>query len=67
MEEAVGSSSESSRRNVAGSHGTEGTAEPESPAQAPFFPRGAIFFFVLLVLLYGAIWLIIYWLMIARA
>jgi hypothetical protein len=32
-----------------------------------FFPRGAIFFFALLVLFYAALWLVVYWLMIARA
>ena len=32
-----------------------------------FFPRGAIFFFVLLVILYAVIWLVIYGLMIARS
>ena len=32
-----------------------------------FFPSGAIFFFALLILFYAALWLVIYWIMIARA
>ena len=32
-----------------------------------FFPSGAIFFFVLLLLFYAALWLVIYGLMIARS
>jgi hypothetical protein len=40
-------------------------AEPESGRR--FFPSGAIFFFVLLILFYAALWLVIYWIMIARA
>jgi hypothetical protein len=32
-----------------------------------FFPTGAIFFFALLILFYAALWLVIYWIMIARA
>jgi len=32
-----------------------------------FFPRGAIFFFALLILFYAALWLVIYWIMVARA
>lgn len=32
-----------------------------------FFPRGAIFFFALLLVFYAALWLVIYWLMIARS
>ncbi len=32
-----------------------------------FFPSGAIFFFALLMLFYAALWLLIYWIMIARA
>jgi len=32
-----------------------------------FFPRGAIFFFVALVGFYVALWLVIYFLMIARS
>lgn len=35
--------------------------------QDGFFPRGAIFFFALLLLFYGALWLTIYWIMIARS
>jgi hypothetical protein len=33
----------------------------------PFFPRGAIFFFALLILFYAALWLVVYWIMVARA
>jgi hypothetical protein len=32
-----------------------------------FFPSGAIFFFALLILFYAALWLVVYWVMIARA
>ena len=32
-----------------------------------FFPKGAIFFFVLLLLFYALLWLVIYWIMIARS
>lgn len=32
-----------------------------------FFPSGAIFFFALLLLFYGALWFVIYWVMIARS
>jgi hypothetical protein len=32
-----------------------------------FFPSGAIFFFVLLLIFYALIWLVIYGLMIARS
>jgi hypothetical protein len=32
-----------------------------------FFPSGAIFFFALLILFYAALWLVVYWIMIARA
>lgn len=32
-----------------------------------FLPSGAIFFFALLILFYAALWLVIYWIMIARA
>jgi hypothetical protein len=42
-----------------------GTGEPENGKR--FFPSGAIFFFTLLILFYGALWLVIYWIMIARA
>ena len=38
-------------------------SEPEKK----FFPSGAIFFFALLILFYAALWLVIYWIMIARA
>jgi hypothetical protein len=39
--------------------------EPES--ETKFFPRGAIFFFGLLLVFYAGLWLAIYWLMIARS
>jgi hypothetical protein len=39
--------------------------EPENGKR--FFPSGAIFFFALLVLFYAALWLVVYWIMIARA
>ena len=32
-----------------------------------FFPSGAVFFFVVLVVFYALLWLVIYGLMIARA
>jgi len=32
-----------------------------------FFPSGAIFFFAALVAFYALLWLVIYWLMIARS
>jgi len=32
-----------------------------------FFPSGAILFFGLLLLFYAGLWLVIYWLMIARS
>jgi hypothetical protein len=38
-------------------------AEPETK----FVPRGAIFFFALLLVFYAALWGVIYWLMIARS
>jgi hypothetical protein len=37
--------------------------EPEEK----FFPSGAIVFFALLILFYAALWLVVYWIMIARA
>ncbi len=40
---------------------------PESQSSNRFFPSGAIFFFALLIVFYGALWLVVYWLMIARA
>ena len=40
-------------------------SEPESRER--FFPGGAIFFFAVLILFYAALWLVIYWIMIARA
>jgi hypothetical protein len=42
--------------------------EPNEPENGKrFFPSGAIFFFALMILFYAALWLIIYWIMIARA
>jgi len=35
--------------------------------EGKFFPRGAIFFFALLLVFYALLWLVIYWLMIARS
>jgi hypothetical protein len=44
------------------------TMEPTEPEDGKrFFPSGAIFFFALLILFYAALWLVIYWIMIARA
>jgi len=46
------------------------TAEPHStPSETggTFFPRGAIFFFVVLLAFYAALWFVIYWLMISRS
>jgi hypothetical protein len=39
--------------------------EPESGRQ--FFPMGAIFFFALLIVFYAVLWLVVYWIMVARA
>jgi hypothetical protein len=39
--------------------------EPENGRR--FFPSGAIFFFALLIVFYAALWLVVYWLMLARA
>jgi hypothetical protein len=39
----------------------------ESEGGKRFFPSGAIFFFALMILFYAALWLVIYWIMIARA
>jgi len=39
--------------------------EPENGKR--FFPSGAIFFFALLIVFYAALWLVIYWIMVARA
>lgn len=46
---------------------TPSGAPPIESAQTGFFPRGAIFFFGALVIFYALLWLIIYWLMIARS
>jgi hypothetical protein len=32
-----------------------------------FFPKGAIFFFALLLSFYALLWLVIYWILIARS
>jgi hypothetical protein len=40
-------------------------AEPEKGK--PFFPSGALAFFALLLIFYAALWLMIYWIMIARS
>jgi hypothetical protein len=44
----------------------ESGPEP-SQEERTFFPRGAIFFFILLLVFYALLWLVIYWLMIARS
>jgi hypothetical protein len=41
--------------------------EQGEPDRKRFFPSGAIFFFAVLILFYAALWLVIYWMMIARA
>jgi hypothetical protein len=40
-------------------------AAPEK--EKPFFPSGALVFFALLLIFYAALWLVIYWIMIARS
>jgi hypothetical protein len=39
----------------------------ERPNDKAFFPSGAIFFFALLILFYATLWLVVYWIMVARA
>jgi hypothetical protein len=39
----------------------------ERENETRFFPTGAIFFFAVLILFYAALWLVIYWIMVARA
>jgi hypothetical protein len=39
----------------------------ESQERSRFFPSGAIFFFALLIVFYAALWLVVYWIMVARA
>jgi len=39
----------------------------ESNSGKPFFPGGAIAFFILLLLLYAVIWFTLYWIMIVRS
>ncbi len=41
--------------------------KPTLAVEEKFFPRGAIFFFVLLLLFYAAVWFVIYGLMIVRS
>jgi hypothetical protein len=45
--------------------------EPMEPGESQnarrFFPSGAIFFFALLIVFYAALWLVVYWIMVARA
>ena len=41
--------------------------EPALPKGKPFFPAGAIFFFAVLLAFYGALWFVIYWIMVARS
>lgn len=43
------------------------TPPNDNELQKEFFPKGAIFFFALLLVFYAALWLVIYWLMIARS
>lgn len=43
------------------------TEPAKSEEPEPFFPSGAIFFFALLILFYAGLWLVIYWIMVARA
>jgi hypothetical protein len=40
---------------------------PPGPDDAGFVPRGAIFFFALLLLFYAALWFVIYGIMILRS
>jgi hypothetical protein len=42
--------------------------DPSGPEdEKKFFPRGAIFFFALLLLFYAGLWFVIYGIMIARS
>jgi hypothetical protein len=42
--------------------------EPGGPENGKrFFPSGAIFFFAVLIVFYAALWLVVYWIMVARA
>jgi hypothetical protein len=47
------------RRNVNG--------PSDSDHDKRFFPSGAIFFFALLIVFYAVLWLVVYWIMVARA
>jgi hypothetical protein len=40
---------------------------PAANNEKHFFPRGAIFFFALLLIFYAGLWFVIYWIMITRA
>ena len=40
---------------------------PPKPEDAEFVPKGAIFFFILLLLFYAALWFLIYGIMILRS
>ena len=39
----------------------------ETANENRFFPSGAVFFFVAMLLFYAALWFLMYWLMIARS
>ena len=41
--------------------------QSDSQSEKPFFPKGSIFFFAVLLLFYALLWLLIYWIMIARS
>jgi len=40
---------------------------PSADEEKKFVPSGAIFFFSMLLVFYAALWLVIYWLMVARS
>jgi len=44
-----------------------GVMESSESNEKKFFPSGAIFFFALLIAFYAALWLVVYWIMVARA
>ena len=46
---------------------TDGINPVGAGGKERFFPSGAIFFFALLLVFYAALWLVIYWIMIARS
>lgn len=39
----------------------------DADSDQPFFPSGALFFFAILLVFYALLWLLIYWIMIARS